>query len=113
MQPQPPPAPPDPFGYDFDPSMVAGGGGGGGSKAASVASDLNEFLRRSPLSQRTSPYTPDENAAALETFVQNMNALQIASEAEQCSRLNGLGGDEAPVADATAGGADRTASAWW
>ncbi|KAH8264160.1 hypothetical protein KR038_003883 [Drosophila bunnanda] len=109
MQPQTP-APPDPFGYDFDPSVVAGGGG---SKAASVASDLNEFLRRSPLSQRTSPYTPDENAAALETFVQNMNALQIASDAEQCSRLNGSGAEDGPVTDATAGGAGRAASAWW
>ncbi|XP_017005031.2 uncharacterized protein [Drosophila takahashii] len=110
-----PPAPPDPFGYDFDPSVVPGGG----SKAASVASDLNEFLRRSPLSQRTSPYSQDESAAALETFVQNMSALQIASDAEQCSRLNGTaaggggGPGDAPSADATAGGAANAAAAWW
>ncbi|XP_017039941.1 uncharacterized protein LOC108087192 isoform X2 [Drosophila ficusphila] len=108
-----PPAPPDPFGYDFDPSVVPGGE----SKAASVASDLNEFLRRSPLSQRTSPYSPDESAAALETFVQNMSALQIASDAEQCSRLNGTasggGPNDAPAADATAGGAANAAAAWW
>lgn len=113
--------PSDPFGYDFDPSI--GGGAGGGSKPASVASDLNEFLRRSPHSQRTSPYNPpDESAAALETFVQNMNALQIASDAEQCSRLNGLGAgsavggvpNEAPLSsDATAGGAANAAAAWW
>ncbi|BFF90686.1 uncharacterized protein DMAD_09170 [Drosophila madeirensis] len=98
---------PDPFVYDFEPASQQ-------SKAASVASDLNEFLRRSPLSQRTSPYSPDENAAALETFVQNMNALQIASDAEQCSRLNGTGGgpNDATVADATAGGAAAAAS-WW
>lgn len=108
-----PAVPPDPFGYDFDPSSVVPGGG---SKAASVASDLNEFLRRSPLSQRTSPYSQDENAAALETFVQNMNALQIATDAE-CSRLNGTGTGGGPSdvasADATAGGAANAAAAWW
>ncbi|XP_068152169.1 uncharacterized protein [Drosophila tropicalis] len=102
-----PPAAPDPFAYDFE-SV--------GSKPASVASDLNEFLRRSPHSQRTSPYSPDENAA-LESFVQNMSALQIeiqtaANDAEQCSRLNvpGVPNDTA-VADAAAGGA--ASSAWW
>ncbi|KRK03562.1 uncharacterized protein LOC6536896 isoform X1 [Drosophila yakuba] len=107
-----PTVPPDPFGYDFDHSVVPGGG----SKAASVASDLNEFLRRSPLSQRTSPYSQDENAAALETFVQNMNALQIATDAE-CSRLNGTvaggGPNDVASADATAGGAANAAAAWW
>ncbi|XP_032578790.1 uncharacterized protein LOC6606589 isoform X2 [Drosophila sechellia] len=108
-----PAVPPDPFGYDFDHSSVVPGGG---SKAASVASDLNEFLRRSPLSQRTSPYSQDENAAALETFVQNMNALQIATDAE-CSRLNGTatggGPNDVASADATAGGAANAAAAWW
>ncbi|EDW24868.1 GL24379 [Drosophila persimilis] len=105
----PGPAPGPDFVYDFETGSQQ-------SKPASVASDLNEFLRRSPLSQRTSPYSPDENAAALETFVQNMNALQIASDAEQCSRLNGTGGgpNDALVADATAGGvAAAAAASWW
>ncbi|XP_033244271.1 uncharacterized protein LOC108154167 isoform X3 [Drosophila miranda] len=113
--PGPGPGPGPDFVYDFE-------HGSQQSKPASVASDLNEFLRRSPLSQRrsplsqrTSPYSHDENAAALETFVQNMNALQIASDAEQCSRLNGTGGgpNDALVADATAGGVAAAAASWW
>lgn len=103
---QPPPASAqDPFGYDFEPAA--------GSKPASVASDLNEFLRRSPHSQRTSPYSPDENVV-LEAFVQNMNALHIASDAEQCARLNGstASAGDAAVADAAAGGAGVGAT-WW
>lgn len=100
-----PAAPADPFGYDFEQAL--------GSKPASVASDLNEFLRRSPHSQRTSPYSPDENVA-LEAFVQNMNALQIANEAEQCSRLNGsaTGAGDAAVPDATAAGGGVGVT-WW
>lgn len=103
-----PAAPSDPFGgYDFEPAP--------GSKPASVASvDLNEFLRRSPLSQRTSPYSTDENVA-LEAFVQNMSALQIANEAaEQCSRLNGSAGGagDAAVPDATAAGGGVGVT-WW
>lgn len=99
----------DPFGYDFEPAP--------GSKPASVGSDLNEFLRRSPHSQRTSPYSHDENVA-LEAFVQNMSALQIASaaasDAEQCARLNGAAAaaGDAAVADATAGGGGVGAT-WW